>query len=362
MSDTQNVYIYLKQGEVDYAYMLKKGKVIIELNRHDSFEISGNNIIFGISEIFLTEVDKHNYFRIFSVKIPPNSEYVRIPSKKIHSLSANYNIGFSLAKTTAEILMNINKILTVKNKEVGEKERLSREYCKIYAWATNKLINHYEQKRFPWLEPLYNIAKASLTYAKGIAFLSFDKKTTFHIKSKQLDEFSKEFPPGSIVCKEGEKGEELYILRSGRLKVFIKGNPIAIIEDSGSVIGEMALLLGETRTATLQSIEHTVLTVVSKSNLKKFAETHPDFLRNISVDLSRRILANCTVVNDLSEIIDQSNKTDNSLPQVLREDKYKEELKLLRQSVKELHQKYDMDWLYDMYSEITDKIVKARES
>ncbi|NEP84459.1 MAG: cyclic nucleotide-binding domain-containing protein [Okeania sp. SIO3B3] len=341
--------------------MLKKGSVIVELNNHDSFELSGSNVIFGTPEILLTEADGYGHFRIFSIKASPNSDYVRIPTAKIGQLIKTFNIGFAIAKTIAETLVKVNIILTKKNNEVGEKERLSREYCKIYAWATNTLSEHYENKRFPWLEPLYNGAKASLTYAKGAAFSSFDKKSTFNISGKQLDDFSISFPPGSFVCKQGEEGEELYILRNGKLKVFINDNPIAVIEDPGSVIGEMALLLGETRNATLQASEETLLTVVKKSNLKAFAESQPEFLKNISVDLSRRLIANCTVVNDLTDIIEQNKSSDENLPQVLREDKYKSELKQLKQDIKELYEKHDMEWLYDLVSEITDRMVSARE-
>ncbi len=362
MPDSQDVYVYLKHGETDCAYMLKKGTVIVELNEYDSFELTGTNLIFGTPEILLSKSDGFNYFRVFSVKSSPHSEYVRVPASKIEQLISTYNIGFAIARTIAESLVKVNDILTHKNLEVGEKERLSREYCKIYTWATDTLVFHYEKKRFPWLEPLYTEAKSSLTYTKGQAFSSFDKKSKFDLSGKQVDEFSKQFPSGSNVCEQGDPGDELFILRSGKLKVFINDNPIAVIEDSGSVIGEMALLLGEVRTATLQSIDdNTILTVVNKKNLKEFAESQPAFLMNISIDLSRRLISNCTIVNDLTEIIEQNKKTDTNLPQVLREDKYKAELKTLKQSIKELYEKYDMEWLYDLSSEVTEKMLNARE-
>jgi len=358
---SQEVYVYLKNGETDTAYMLKKGNVIIELNNYDSFELKGENIIFGASEILLSQADGFNHFRIFSVKTPPSSEYVRVPSGTIQQLITTYNIGFAIAKTIAEILVQVNSILTTKKKEVGEKERLSQEYCKIYAWLTNSLLKEFEQKRFPWLESLATSAKSSLTYAKGAAFSSFDKKTKFHIEGTKLDEFSKVYPPGSNVCLQGDAGDELYILRSGKLQVIINDNPITIIDEPGSIIGEMALLLSEPRTATLQSIDNTTLTAVNKKNLKAFAEAQPSFLKNISIDLSRRVMSNCTVVNDLTEIIEQAKKQDNSLPTALREDRYKEELKTLKDNVKELYEKYDMDWLYDLVSTATERMLEARK-
>ncbi|MDH5680002.1 MAG: cyclic nucleotide-binding domain-containing protein [Spirochaetota bacterium] len=358
----QEVYIYIRNGETDTAYMLKRGGITIELNEYDSFEIKGDNVIFGTMEILMSEADGYNHFRVYSVKTGPEAaEYVRIPAKTILQMATTYNIGFAIGKSIAEILIKVNGILTKKKNEVGEKERLSQEYCKIYAWAADTLIDHFENKRFPWLESLANSAKASLTYAKGSAFSSFDRKTRFDVKSEEEDEFSKVFPPGSNICKQGDSGDELYILKSGKLKVLINDEEITTIEDPGSVIGEMALLLGETRTATLQSVDHTVLTVVKKSNLKAFAEANPLFLKTISTNLSRRVQSNTTVVNDLTEIIEQNKKQDNSLPHALREDKYKEELKDLKDSIKQLYTKYDMDWLYDLVSAVTEKMLDVRK-
>ncbi len=341
--------------------MLKKGGLVVELNNYDSFDINGDNVIFGTPEILLADADGYNHFRIFSVKTAPSSEYVRIPPKTILQMVSTYNIGFAIAKAIAEILVKVNAILTKRKDQVGEKERLTQEYCKLYAWITDVLNDHYEKKRFPWLETLSSSAKESLTYTKGKAFSSFDKKSKFDISGAQVDEFSKVFPPGSSVCKQGDIGDELYILKKGKLKVIVNGENIASIEDPGSVIGEMALLLGETRNATLEAVEETVLTVVKKTNLKEFAQSQPSFLKNISTDLARRVQANCSVVNELAEMIEASKLEDSSLPHALKENKYKEELKELKEEVKKLYEKYDMDWLYDLLSQITDKMLDIRK-
>ncbi len=357
----QDVYIYLRNGETDIAYMLKKGSVTVELNEHDSFEIKGDNFIFGTPEILLTESDGFSHFRFFSVKAHADTDYVRIPAKTVFQMISTYKVGFAMAKAIAQILVNVNAILTKKKGEVGEKERLTQEYCKIFAWAADAVATHYQKKRFPWLEPICNNAKASLTYAKGSAFSSFDQKSKFEIKSTELDKFSKVFPPGSTICTQGDMGDELYILKAGKLRILIDDTPIAEIEDSGSVIGEMALLLGQVRNATIKAVEETILTIVKKSNLKDFATANPDFLKTISTDLSRRVTHNCAVVNDLDEIIEQSKMEDSSLPPALRENKYKEELKELKDSVKKLYEKYDMEWLYDLVSDITEKMLDVRK-
>ena len=51
----------------------------------------------------------------------------------------------------------------------------------------------------------------------------------------------------------------MFILQSGTLEVSIAGRKAAVIEQPGTVIGEMALLLGEKRTATIKPVNTAVL-------------------------------------------------------------------------------------------------------
>lgn len=356
-----DVFVYVRNSEPDTAFMLKNGKLIVSITDSDSFEMSGKNLIFGAMEVLISEEEGVPLPRVFSIQPAESSEYVRIPAKTLTQMVKTYNVGFAIAKAIAENLVNVNEILTVKKEQIGEKERLSQEYCKIFAWVTDTLSSHYQKTRFPWLEPIVKTAKDSLTYHKGAAFSSFTEKSKFEITATEEDEFSKVFPKGSYVCKQGEVGEELYILKSGKLKVLINDNPITDIDDPGSVIGEMALLLREPRNATLQAIEDTVLTIVKKSNLKAFAEQNPVFLKNISLDLAKRVTHNCAVVKDLDDIFQQSKLEDDSLPSALRGDKYKEELKELKDKVKALNEKYDMDWLFDLVSNITEKMINVKK-
>ncbi len=57
---------------------------------------------------------------------------------------------------------------------------------------------------------------------------------------------SLKFRKGAILMSEGETGESLYIINSGKVKIFVSdenGNEITLfIEGSGSYIGEISLL------------------------------------------------------------------------------------------------------------------------
>jgi predicted acylesterase/phospholipase RssA len=68
---------------------------------------------------------------------------------------------------------------------------------------------------------------------------------------------------GEVVVREGESADRLYIVRNGRLRVLVERDeegPRAVRElASGAAIGELALLTGSVRSATVQAIRDSEL-------------------------------------------------------------------------------------------------------
>ena len=60
----------------------------------------------------------------------------------------------------------------------------------------------------------------------------------------------KTYKENEIIFKEGEKGDKLYMIKSGRVKVYTKNKYMRELGD-GNCFGEVALLLDEPRTATI---------------------------------------------------------------------------------------------------------------
>lgn len=348
-----------KETKTDSVYLLKDGMIRLQLNQEDTFSLNTKNFIFGGIEILLSEEDKVAYSRTHSAEIEIDQEgnCVRIPRSQFLSSLSHYGFSLALARSMCLVLNRINQMLIKKRSGLKQKDYLSQEYCKTFASTVDILLKFFEEKRFPWLKEICDQAKNSLTYVKGSAFLSSSRSTEIDLPPTEDSSFAKKFAPHTIICREGEEGNELYILQSGKLKVLINNNPIAEIQRVGSVIGEMSLIMGEQRNATLQAVEETVLTVVKKENLKDFLKQHPNFLKQISLGIARHIAANIIVIKEINQLLKVPNEEEPNVPRILTSDPHKEELKNLKQKVFQLYEKYNMEWLEKLYVEITDRML-----
>ncbi|MCZ0903412.1 mechanosensitive ion channel, partial [Microcoleus sp. HI-ES] len=73
------------------------------------------------------------------------------------------------------------------------------------------------------------------------------------------------FPAGQVVCKENDPGDSFYIILSGTVEVLSQkaGQYIATLHE-GEFFGEISLLLGTPRTATVKTSEDAILFVVER--------------------------------------------------------------------------------------------------
>jgi CRP/FNR family cyclic AMP-dependent transcriptional regulator len=105
-----------------------------------------------------------------------------------------------------------------------------------------------------------------------------------------------EFGPGDVVCRQGEQGHRLFVVKSGVLEVVAAptdGSEPAVIAylGTGEVIGELALLTGSPRSATVRSPEHAELFAVDKAVFLDLMDVLPALSRNLCVVLAKRLEA-----------------------------------------------------------------------
>jgi CRP-like cAMP-binding protein/rhodanese-related sulfurtransferase len=96
-------------------------------------------------------------------------------------------------------------------------------------------------------------------------------------------------PPHTAIFREGDPGDSLYIISTGRVRIFRRADNEVEIDLSfpgpGEAFGEMALLTGEPRSADVEVLEEAHLLVLSKEDfdhvLRDFPDTSKVFFREM---------------------------------------------------------------------------------
>jgi len=100
-----------------------------------------------------------------------------------------------------------------------------------------------------------------------------------------------ELPAGVVLMREGEPGDAMYVLVSGRLRVSIAGadgRPRTVREITrGQVVGEMSLITDAPRSATLVAVRDSVLARLDRPGFDELLRRHPA----VSMALTRQIIA-----------------------------------------------------------------------
>jgi CRP/FNR family cyclic AMP-dependent transcriptional regulator len=91
---------------------------------------------------------------------------------------------------------------------------------------------------------------------------------------------ARRFPKNAVLINEGEEGDSLFIVLSGRLKVYASndaGKEVVIdFHGPGECVGEMSLD-GAPRSASVMTTEPTTCAIVSRAQFREFIREHPDF-------------------------------------------------------------------------------------
>lgn len=99
------------------------------------------------------------------------------------------------------------------------------------------------------------------------------------------------FRRGTILIQEGDRGDTLYMVRSGRLRAYAahpNGKEITLgIYGAGEYVGEMSLD-GGPRSANVETLEATTCAVISRATLLAYIAEHPDFALEMMSRLIRR--------------------------------------------------------------------------
>lgn len=345
-------------SEPKNAFFIQNGKFYININEEDHLCIERNNFLIGSLEIFLSDINKVSCMRKYSLFIDKETSYIKIPKEELlKNLIYKFKSGFIICRSLATELIEINKFITNKQNLLGKEEKINQNYCILFASTIQFFEKIYKKNRFHWIYDIVSEYKNSLTFIKGLALISMNEIPKIQIDNDIEDHKSNIFfKRGSTVFLEGEESDNLYILLSGKLQILVKENQIDLIEQESSIIGEMALLLNKRRTATIRAIEDSKLKVVKKSNFEEFCRKNKNFLKDIAHSLCTRINSNLDMISELNDSFEKEKNTSESVYE--RKEVHKQNIENLKNKIKLLSDKYDFDWLTNLYIEISKRLIQ----
>ena len=102
------------------------------------------------------------------------------------------------------------------------------------------------------------------------------------------------YPRGAVIFREGDAGDAMYLVESGQLEVTtgVGGAEQALAYlGPGSFVGEIALLLGQPRSATLRVVIDADLWALHKQDLEGLLAEYPSIALHFTRELGQRLVA-----------------------------------------------------------------------
>lgn len=121
-------------------------------------------------------------------------------------------------------------------------------------------------------------------------------------QTQLFSRFGKKVPAGTVLFQEGDRGEEMYIIQAGKVKIGrrVRGveKTLAMLE-KGEFFGEMSILNDKPRSATAETVEDSDLLVIDRKTFDTLIRGNPE----ITVRFIKRLADRLREANEQMEAL-----------------------------------------------------------
>lgn len=181
----------------------------------------------------------------------------------------------------------------------------------------------------------------------------------------ELGEFC-EMHPDAVVFREGDVGDILYLILQGRVKVTTAADPdkVFVLAD-GDVMGEIGLLDGLARTATVITETPCQLFRLGRAQLQAFLDLEPGLAMTLMRVMNRKLRGTLGREKELNASLRKANAELERLNSTL-EHLVEQKTQQLQLAVEDLRAMVDRDPLTGVYNRrkfdgLLEEVVKQRE-
>ncbi len=159
-----------------------------------------------------------------------------------------------------------------------------RRECITIPYPTHELFIHHagEPKQRQEAEDRLQDRLVALGRVDFLAELPEDALRDLALAARR-----KPYASGELILEQGESGDEFFVIRKGKVAVLSGTREIATLE-AGQFFGEMSLMTGAPRSATVRADGPCELVVIHKPSMKEVLETHPQVVDRMTAVLEAR--------------------------------------------------------------------------
>jgi CRP/FNR family cyclic AMP-dependent transcriptional regulator len=121
----------------------------------------------------------------------------------------------------------------------------------------------------------------------------FSSLSESHLQTLSAHAVTRTFPKNAIIVNEGDTSDSLYIIVSGKVKIFLsdeQGKEIILdLQGPGEYFGEIALLDEAPRSASVMTLDASSFLIISKYDFREYLGKNPDIAFDLIRELTRRI-------------------------------------------------------------------------
>jgi len=121
----------------------------------------------------------------------------------------------------------------------------------------------------------------------------FQGLSTDELEALAASSSSRAFPKNTVVIHENDPADSLFVIESGRVKVYCSDKNgkefIMNTQGEGDYFGELALLDDSSRSASVRTVEKSSFCIIYKDDFNRVLDDHPNIARKLIGNLAARV-------------------------------------------------------------------------
>jgi CRP-like cAMP-binding protein len=270
-----------------------QGRAVERLAAMPLFANLTEDVLWAVSErLLLRHVPAGEM--VFFEGAPGDALYL-IDSGRVEILSDKRSGSVVLARMGADEFFGEMALLTGKPRSASARTASHTNLWVLYRSDFDDLVNRYPSISLA-LSKVLSERLAQMdrrfteSHLRGLKLLAGLSPTQLEDVSSRLKPVR--FRQGEVIIREGDPGQEMYFIESGRVQVVRGAGPQALLLaelGAGDLFGEMALLTGSPRSATVTAISELNLWAMAQADFDALVTAYPNLALALSRLLSDRL-------------------------------------------------------------------------